>query len=101
MLSEHRRWPLWTAGRAAHPMFETLIGRRAHLLMLEPLPEAERLEVFVAMNIHAVLHRIRRHPSGLQRGSQLLGIAPADQFSNELVERCELAKASTHRCEAR
>lgn len=58
MLPERGRGPEQVARRAAHAMFETFVGRRSHFLVIEPVPEAERFEVFVAMEIHAVLHRI-------------------------------------------
>src|ERR1700722_10413849 len=66
MLSQCRCRPQ-TARRAAHAMFETFVRRRPHYLVVEPLPEAKRLQVFVAMDIHAALHRVSRDADCLKR----------------------------------
>ena len=56
----------------AEAMLQSFIWRRAHVLMFEPVPEIEGLEIFVLMDVHAVLHRIRGDTRSLQPRSQII-----------------------------
>src|SRR5690242_14235422 len=54
------------ARRAFQPIAQALIWRRAHDLVIEPVPEAEGFEIFVAMKVDAVLHGVSCDARGLQ-----------------------------------
>src|ERR1017187_5201921 len=70
-------------------MLESFVGRRAHLLVLEPMPEAERLEVVVLVDIDAVLDRIDGNSGGLQLRGEFLRVVDAGERADELMD-CRL-----------
>ena len=57
------------------------------MLVLEPMPETERLEVFVLMDVDAVLDRIRGDARCLQPRSQIIRLMTARERTDELIER--------------
>src|SRR5258708_23437380 len=69
--------------------------------MLEPMPEAERLEVVVLVNIDAVLDRIRGDSGGLQLRSELVRVVHASQRADELIDRRGILNARSRRHKSR
>src|SRR5580693_1079364 len=93
VLAENRRGRTQRARRPAHAMLESLVRRRAHLLVLEPMPEAERFEVVVLVNVDAVLDRISGDSGALQLRSEIVGVMRTRERADELVERCGIFDA--------
>src|SRR5271156_5911994 len=81
-------------------MLRTHVRRRTHRLMFEPVPESERLQVFVMMQIEAALDWIRSHARLLQPGGQIPNLKPTHQSRDEFVELRLILQPSRHRGEA-
>src|SRR5260370_38085313 len=60
VLAKDRRRRTERARGAAQPMRQSFVRRRAHLLVIVPMPEAARREGVVLMRGGAVLVRVRR-----------------------------------------
>lgn len=73
MLPKHGCRTPQCALRPTHAMLESFVWRRTHLAVIEPLPKPEFVKVLVAMNVHAILHRIRGYAGGLECAGQLFG----------------------------
>src|ERR1700684_987193 len=74
VLSENRRSRSQRARRAAHAMLKSLVRRGPHLLVLEPMPEAERFEVVVLVDVDAVLDRVSCDSGALQLRGEIVRI---------------------------
>src|SRR5271166_5468756 len=93
VLTENRRGRSQRARRAAHAMLESLVRRRPHLLVLEPMPEAERIEVVVLVDVDAVLDRVSGDSGALQLRGEILRVVRARKRADELIDRRTILNA--------
>src|SRR5271154_4771169 len=101
VLTQDRPGAAKRARRAAEAVLQSFVGRRAHMLVFEPVPEIESLEVFVLMDVDAVLHRIRGDARCLQTRSQIIRRMTAGQGADELIEPLALFDSGQLRGESR